>query len=150
MKNGETKMNKIWNSSSGKRAERMGNGASARATRRAKAMGTNILQQARTNFDALARRAEDQRGDDRLQSVIEDFHMGSVADAIGRKERDEELATALLATIVKSSNDAIYAVDLDGIITFWNQGAERLYGYTAREIIGRLFTMLIPPECCEM
>jgi PAS domain S-box-containing protein len=128
----------------------MGNGASARAAERTKDMGKGILQQARADFDAPAGRAEDQRGDDRLQSVIEDCNTGSVADAIGRKERDAELATALLATIVKSSNDAIYVVDLDGIITFWNQGAERLYGYTEGEIIGRPLVMLVPPECREM
>jgi PAS domain S-box-containing protein len=150
MKNGETKMSKIRNSPSSKRALQMGNGASDDATERAKAIGNNILQQARADFDAPARRAEDQRGADRLQSVIEDRHIDSVAGAIGRKERDAELATALLAAIVKSSNDAIYAVDLNGIITFWNQGAEQLYGYTAWEIIGRPVATLAPPECHEM
>jgi len=111
----------------------MGNGASTNA-----------------GFDARVRRAEDQCGDDRPQSVIEDCNTGTVADAIGRRERDAELTTGLLAAVVKSSNDAIYAVDLDGAITFWNQGAERLYGYTAREIIGRPLAMLIPPECLEI
>ncbi len=143
-------MSEIRNSLSGKRAPRMGNGAPADAAEGAKAMGKNIPRKARAGSDARARRAEDQRGDDRPQSIIEDCHMGSVADAIGHKERDAELATALLAAIVKSSNDAIYAVDLDGIITFWNQGAERLYGYAAREIIGRPLVMLIPPECREV
>ena len=70
-----------------------------------------------------------------------------VEDVTERKEA--ELALAQLATIVKSSDDAIIAVDLDGVITSWNQGAEWLYGYTAQEAIGQPVTMLIPPEVFE-
>jgi PAS domain S-box-containing protein len=70
-----------------------------------------------------------------------------VEDVTERKET--ELALAHLAEIVKSSNDAIFAVDLDGVITSWNQGAESLYGYTAREAIGQPFMLLVPPERCE-
>ena len=55
-------------------------------------------------------------------------------------------ARARLAAIVESSDDAIIAIDLDGVIASWNQGAERLYGYTAQEAVGQPVTMLIPPE----
>jgi PAS domain S-box-containing protein len=51
-----------------------------------------------------------------------------------------------LAAIVESSDDAIFAKTLDGVITTWNKGAERLYGYTAEEVIGRPVTILMPPE----
>ena len=55
-------------------------------------------------------------------------------------------AEAYLAAIVASSDDAIIAHDLDGMITLWNAAAERLIGYTANEVIGKPTTMLFPPD----
>lgn len=57
-----------------------------------------------------------------------------------------EARTALLASIVDSSDDAIIAKTPDGIITSWNRGAERIYGYSAEEMIGKPVTVLIPPD----
>jgi two-component system sensor kinase FixL len=58
---------------------------------------------------------------------------------------DENLAPRLLAAIVESSEDAIVSETLDGIVTSWNQAAERIFGYTAGEMLGQSISLLAPP-----
>jgi PAS domain S-box-containing protein len=69
-------------------------------------------------------------------SVVEDIHERRIA----------EVAQARLAAIVQSSDDAVVSKDLNGVITSWNAGAERIFEYTSDEAVGRSITMIIPPE----
>ena len=55
-----------------------------------------------------------------------------------------ELAPYWLSALIESADDAIISKTLDGIITSWNAGAERIFGYTADEVIGKPVTILIP------
>jgi diguanylate cyclase (GGDEF)-like protein/PAS domain S-box-containing protein len=65
-------------------------------------------------------------------------------DISDRKRIEEERAR--LASIVESSEDAIMASDPDGIITIWNAGAEKIFGYSAQEITGRHLSILAPAD----
>jgi PAS domain S-box-containing protein len=60
--------------------------------------------------------------------------------------RDSEQRLRFVASIVESSDDAIVSKDLDGIITSWNHGAERVFGYTAEEAVGQPITLVIPQD----
>jgi PAS domain S-box-containing protein len=60
-----------------------------------------------------------------------------------------EVAQARLAAIVESSDDAIVSKTLDGVIRTWNRGAERIFGWTAEEVIGKPITIIIPPDRLE-
>ena len=63
------------------------------------------------------------------------------------KTRDSSSQARIeLAAIVESSDDAILSKDLNGIIKSWNRGAERIYGYSAAEVVGKHVSVLIPPD----
>lgn len=82
--------------------------------------------------------------------VIRDEHnlavrmMGMVQDVTARKKALE--SQRLLAEIVAESQDAIIVRDTEGVITSWNAGAERIYGYTAEEMIGEVIDRILPED----
>jgi PAS domain S-box-containing protein len=80
-----------------------------------------------------------------LNSSGKPYQYVAIRSDITERKKAEE-ARMLLASIVESSDDAIIGKDLEGIITAWNSGAERLYGYKAEEILGKPISILLPPE----
>ena len=68
-------------------------------------------------------------------------------DITERKKIEETIYQ--LASIVESSDDAIIGQSLEGSISSWNSGAERLYGYTREEVAGRSVSLLVPPDCSD-
>ena len=71
----------------------------------------------------------------------------SIGIALSRRHAEE--AHARLAAIVESSDDAIIGKDLRGIIVSWNKGAEKIYGYSAEEVIDKSISILVPPDCID-
>lgn len=73
--------------------------------------------------------------------------IGAVNVLVDVTDRDRaEQTQRLLASIVESSDDAIVSKSLEGVIRTWNSGAQRLFGYTAEEAIGKHITLIIPPD----
>jgi PAS domain S-box-containing protein len=66
--------------------------------------------------------------------------------AVVAERHRAEAALGRVAAIVSSSDDAILSKTVDGVITHWNTGAERLYGYSAEEAIGQPVSLIMPPE----
>jgi PAS domain S-box-containing protein len=83
------------------------------------------------------------------RTTVVELPAGSVSLSVVRDVSERHRAAIdrqRLAAIVESSDDVIIGKTLDGIVTSWNQGAERLYGYTAEEMIGQSIALIFPPE----
>jgi PAS domain S-box-containing protein len=81
-----------------------------------------------------------------LSLTILSLGLFSLNTAIVERKR-LEAGNAQLAAIVESSDDAIIGKDLSSSVTSWNAGAERIFGYPAREMVGQSIEQIIPPEC---
>jgi len=81
-----------------------------------------------------------------LFGVLGFLMLSAVIIALGESSRRASATQSKLAAIVGSSDDAIISKDLNGIMTSWNDGAQRLFGWTALEAVGRPVTILIPPD----
>lgn len=89
-----------------------------------------------------------------LESGVRDFilkpfvaeEMLARLNGLLEERRSRDATRAQLSAIVESSDDAIIGKTLDGVVTSWNQSAERMFGYTAEEMVGRSIVILSPPD----
>lgn len=74
--------------------------------------------------------------------------LGTHRDLTERKKLEKELQSTeqYLATILRNSGDAIVGIDVENRVASWNKGAEEIFGYTEKEILGKPFQILVPPD----
>ena len=82
----------------------------------------------------------------RLRSVAHWQQKALALESEMERRKQAEIAARKLAAIVESSDDAIASKDVNGIVSSWNAAAERIFGYTAEEMIGQPIKMIVPPE----
>jgi PAS domain S-box-containing protein len=107
-----------------------------------------------TEYRLAPRADEDQTGQERWVSIKgavvrrsdgQAVKLLGVTRDVTERKKAVQIAQRLVS-IVESSDDAIVSKDLNDIITSWNNGAERLFGYSAEEVIGKSISILIPPD----
>ena len=81
-----------------------------------------------------------------LARIVVFIVIGAVVSSLSNRLQQDAAMCLRFVSMVDSSNDAVVGKTLDGIITDWNSGAERLYGYTADEIVGRHIRTLTPSD----
>lgn len=78
-----------------------------------------------------------------IVTILQPYHDLEL-EIVERKKAEDEIR--MFMNVVESSNDAIITKSLDGTVTSWNKGAEEMYGYSAKEIIGKNISILSPPK----
>jgi len=110
--------------------------------------GENVSYEEEVNFDGIGRRWISAAYTPTFDASGSANGWVSLVSDITEGRRTQELLSRL-AGIVESSEDAIISKNLDGIITSWNAGAERIYGFTEAEVIGQPITILVPPDLLQ-
>ena len=106
-----------------------------------------LLQKRAALAEAQAHRKRLEQAEAQLAAQVGDLQrLRARADQELEERKRSEAAAYQLAAIVESSDDAIIGKDLDGKIRSWNAAAERIFGYTAREMVGQSVTLLIPRD----
>ena len=95
-------------------------------------------------IDDSAAPIRDERGN--VSGCVLIFRDVTAQRRMQRDKANQLLTARLLASIIESSDDAIVSKSLDGTIQSWNAAAERLFGYTAEQAVGRHISLVIPPD----